>query len=369
MKITWKSSEGNQEDYCCTTVQFITSMTKSVKIALDWMPNGNHVGFYVAKAKGMYLNAGFDVSFISPHSDNYKSTPASRVDSGEAIFALAPSESCISHNLRPPHHPKPALKAVAAVLQSDDSAIVTLKSSGIDRPAKLDGMRYASYSARFEGRIIQQMIRKDGGTGDYIELSLPMLGLWETVLKGEADCTWVFMGWEGVEAEQQGIELNVFKLEDYGCSYGYSPVVLAHPDALATKAGDIRALLSATAQGYEWAAQNIDEAAQLMADVVNKDHPDLPKKMDMNVLKKSIGIVSKTCLNTSGTWGVMEASKWNAFLDWLSENGLLTSKIQSRGEAGEETSSLDGLRQGDVGEKIPRDTVKSSMLFTNDYLP
>ena len=43
------------------------------------------------------------------------------------------------------------------MLQSDTSAIVTLKSSGIDRPALLDGKRYASYAARFEGRIVQEV--------------------------------------------------------------------------------------------------------------------------------------------------------------------------------------------------------------------
>lgn len=36
---------------------------------------------------------------------------------------------------------KPKLCAVAALLQQDTSAIVTLASSGIDRPAKLQGRR------------------------------------------------------------------------------------------------------------------------------------------------------------------------------------------------------------------------------------
>ena len=40
------------------------------------------------------------------------------------------------------------VQAVAALLQKDTSAIVTLKSSGIDRPSKLDGRSYASYGAR-----------------------------------------------------------------------------------------------------------------------------------------------------------------------------------------------------------------------------
>ena len=43
--------------------------------------------------------------------------------------------------------------------QIPTSAVVTLKSSGLDRPAKLDNTVYASYAARYEGRIVQKMIQ------------------------------------------------------------------------------------------------------------------------------------------------------------------------------------------------------------------
>ena len=80
-------------------------------------------------------------------------------------------------------------QAIAAILQDDTSAIATLKSSGLDRPAKLDGRTYASYGARYEGRIVQRMIRNDGGSGDYKEVALPMLGIWETILKVSVICS------------------------------------------------------------------------------------------------------------------------------------------------------------------------------------
>lgn len=51
-------------------------------------------------------------------------------------------------------------------------------------------------------------------------------------LQGEADATWVFMGWEGIEAELKGVKLNVFGLEDYNVTYGHSPLLVAHPDTL-----------------------------------------------------------------------------------------------------------------------------------------
>jgi NitT/TauT family transport system substrate-binding protein len=67
---------------------------------------------------------------------------------GSATFACVPSESVISYHTWP-NGAKPKIVAVAALLQSNQSAIVTLKSSGIERPAQLDGKKYASYAARW----------------------------------------------------------------------------------------------------------------------------------------------------------------------------------------------------------------------------
>ena len=47
---------------------------------------------------------------------------------------------------------------------------------------------------RYEGRIVQRLIQADGGKGDYKEVAPPMLGIWNTLLAGEAQATWVFMG-------------------------------------------------------------------------------------------------------------------------------------------------------------------------------
>lgn len=41
-----------------------------------------------------------------------------------------------------------------------------------------------------------------------------MLGIWDTLLVGKADATWVFMGWEGIIAQQKGVPLNAFMLSD-----------------------------------------------------------------------------------------------------------------------------------------------------------
>jgi hypothetical protein len=50
-------------------------------------------GFFLAKAMGWYADAGLDVTLLSPHTDDYKTTPLSRVADKTATFAITPSVS------------------------------------------------------------------------------------------------------------------------------------------------------------------------------------------------------------------------------------------------------------------------------------
>lgn len=163
---------------------------ENIRVALDWTPNTIHSGLFLARAKGYYKSEGLDVSLISPAADNYSVTPAKKLLADQADIAIAPSESIVSYFAKADHED---VVAIAAVLQKDASAIVTLNGSGIKRPAQLDDKLYASYDARYEGLIVQEMICNDGGKGEISEVTPPKLGIWNTLLKGQAHATWVFM--------------------------------------------------------------------------------------------------------------------------------------------------------------------------------
>ncbi|MEF8822056.1 MAG: ABC transporter substrate-binding protein, partial [Halovenus sp.] len=104
----------------------------ALELALDWTPNTNHTGIYVAEAEGYYDDVDLDVRIRSPAEDDYEQTPAKRAATGESTVAIAPSESAISYHTHPDYD---SLTAIAAVCQQDTSAIVALGDSEIDRPA------------------------------------------------------------------------------------------------------------------------------------------------------------------------------------------------------------------------------------------
>jgi ABC-type nitrate/sulfonate/bicarbonate transport system substrate-binding protein len=283
-----------------------------INIALDWTPNTNHTGFFVAQALGYYEQARLKVTILDPSTDNYAVTPAKKLELGQVDFAIAPTESAISLNTKAN---KAEAKAVAAILQEDASAIAVLASSDINRPAALDGRSYASYGARYEDKIVQQMVRNDGGKGE-LYLSYPdKLGIWNTLLENKADATWIFQNWEGVEAETQGIELRCFELGDYGIPYGYSPVLLAMSAQIEKSREPYQAFLQATKAGYLHALENPESAARMLGAFVTAQDRE---RIDLVKAQKR----TNPYYGTAQTWGQMDAARVSKFVTWLKANNI-----------------------------------------------
>ncbi len=281
------------------------------KIALDWTANTNHTGFYVAKEKGYYLEMGLEVIIETPDTDNYSTTPAKKVELGQVDMALCPFESVVSYRTKTNAFDA---VAIATIFQEDLSAIASLSSNGITSPADLDGKMYASYQARYEDEMVRQMIKNDGGKGDFKIVYPEKLGIWNTIIKGKSDATWIFRNWEGIQAENEGIDLNLFKMADYGIPYGYSPIIMTSKKGVAKRARGYAHFLEATKKGYLYAQDNPSEAVECFASHV--------AEQDLNIDLVQSQIFSSPFYGNMDNWGVLEKQKVNQYLDWLLENKL-----------------------------------------------
>jgi ABC-type nitrate/sulfonate/bicarbonate transport system substrate-binding protein len=287
-----------------------------ITLALDWTPNINHIGFFVAQEKGFYSEQGVEVAITDPSADNYQITPAKKVELGQADFALCPTESIISYQTK--SNPF-ALIAVAAILQEDLSAIVVKADSAIQSPRDLDGKVYASYNARYEDEIVRQMIRNDGGTGT-IKIKTPdKLGIWDTILDGTFDATWIFLNWEGVQGDVLDLRLRYFKMKDYQIPYSYSPVLVANENWFAKKGATYRQFLDATKQGFLFAQTHPEEAVDILA-------AHVPEK-DANINLKEALALSAPHFGNEYTWGKMETETVAEFMAWIRAKKLEPSTL------------------------------------------
>ena len=289
---------------------------KNFKVALDWTANTNHSGFYVAQKKGLYEAEGLKVILETPEKDNYAITPAKKVEMGLADIALCPFESVLSYNTKSKvFH----AVAIAGIFREDISAIAVSAKSNITRPKELDGKSYASYKARYEDYIVAQMIKNDGGEGN-LKISYPdKLGIWETLLSGKYDATWIFRNWEGIHAKNKGILLRVFSMADFGIPYSYSPVLFAERNRVEISKAEFSSFLRATKQGFLYAQENPSFAANCILPFVAESDKDIDLVQSQEYTNPFYGDATN--------WGIMEEDNVNNFLRWIKANELENTSL------------------------------------------
>ncbi|MEO1714904.1 MAG: ABC transporter substrate-binding protein [Bacteroidota bacterium] len=289
----------------------------TIKLALDWTPNINHIGFFVAKNRGYYEKQGLRVEITDPSDNDYQLTPAKKVELGQADLALCPMESVISYRTKSQPFD---MQAIAAILQDDLSAIAVLESSPVQCPSDLDGKVYASYGARYEDAIVKQMVKNAGGAGE-LQLTYPAkLGIWNTLVEKASDATWIFLNWEGVEAKFHGLKLRHFRMHDFEIPYSYSPVLVGSASRLANKADVIERFLIATREGYLYC----DKVPVVASAILRAALPTADQKIDVDATLEA----TAEAFGTQETWGQMDPEKVEQFLAWLKEHNLEQEELK-----------------------------------------
>ena len=282
----------------------------TVRLALDWTPNTNHTGFYVARAKGWYEAAGIELEVL-PYATATPETllAAHQAECGISFqdsltFAVAAGADIIS---------------IAAILQRTASAIGVLADGPIQRPRDLDGTTYAGFGYPNETPTLKAVIRADGGTGDF-EVATLDSAAYEALYNKRADFTIPFTAWEGVEAELRGIDLRYFRFADYGFPEFYQVVLACDLGWLQREPEAARRFLEATVRGFELAQDDPDAAAAILVAEnpgVFDANPDLPRASQRFLVERGY------LVDQDGRFGAQTLEQWQAYSQFLYEQGLL----------------------------------------------
>jgi len=306
----------------------------TVRLALDWTPNTNHTGFFVARANGWYEDAAIDLEVL-PYASATPETllAAHQAECGISFqdamtFAVAAGADIVS---------------VMAILQKTASAIGVLADGPIQRPRDLDGKTYAGFGYPNEVPTLKAVIQADGGTGDFTVAMLDAAA-YEALYNKQADFTIPFTAWEGVEAEERGIGLRYFQFVDYGFPEFYQVVLACDRQWLEREPDAARRFLAATVRGFELAASDPDAAADILVAEnpgVFDANPDLPRDSQRFLAEGDF------LVDADGKVGRQTLEQWQGYSGFLYEQGLLVNA------AGKPLSA-------------PLDY---ATLFTNDYVP
>ncbi|RCW50061.1 ABC transporter substrate-binding protein [Paenibacillus prosopidis] len=286
---------------------------EKVQVVLDWTPNTNHTGLYVARDKGFFKEQGLDVEIIQPG----QSGADQMVASGSVQFGVSYQESITMARIS-----DVPLVSIAAVIQHNTSGFASPLAEGIDSPEKFEGKTYGGWGAPVEEAVIQSLMQEK--KADVSKVNMVSIGDSDffTAVKRDIDFAWIYYAWTGVEAELRGEKINMVYLTDYSDKLDYyTPVLVTNETMIAEKPEVVKAFTAAAAQGYQYAIDNPEDAAEILI----KAEPDL----NAELVRASQKWLSPKYQDDAARWGEQKLSVWENYSDWMFEHKLLEKELEA----------------------------------------
>ena len=286
---------------------------EKVTLILDWFPNTNHSGIYLARAKGWYAQQGVEIDLQVP-SDPSASMKLVGANKAELGLSYQPAVEIARAQDVP-------IVAVGALLQHNTAAYAAKAGRNIARPKDFEGKKFGTSGLAQIEPTVRTVMRCDNADFSKVEMVNVGQKLSPSLLTDQVDVVPMLPAWEGVELELKGNQLKYISQRDFCVPDVYTIVFIAGEQTLADKPEAVRRFMAATAQGNEYAARNPDEAAELLLAAA----PEL----DPQLTRKSQAILSTQYLAEAPRWGVMTAEQWRRHADWMAENKLIAKPIDA----------------------------------------
>ena len=288
---------------------------EKVKVILDWTPNTNHTGIYVAKEKGYFKDLGLDVEIIQPS----EGSSLQLVSAGKGDFAITYQEDLTY--ARTSDSPMP-VKAIATIIQHNTSGFASPKEKNIKTVKDFEGKVYGGFGGPSEKAILQAVMEKAGA--DFSKLTTVDVGTEDFFIatKNNLDFEWTFEGWTNISAKLRNFDINYIPLRelDERLDY-YTPIIASSESTLNEKSDMVKKFMEATSKGYEFAINNPEESAEILV----KEVPEIDKDLAVESQK----FLAKEYKSDANRWGEMKDSVWENYTQFMLEYKLINKDMKA----------------------------------------
>ncbi|MBD7914461.1 ABC transporter substrate-binding protein [Clostridium sp. Sa3CUN1] len=288
---------------------------QKVTLILDWTPNTNHTGFYVAQEKGYYKELGLDVEIVQPSEGSSLQLLAA----GKGDFAISYQEDLTY--ARTSDSPLPVM-AIAAIIQHNTSGFASPKEKGIETVKDFENKVYGGWGSPSEQAILKAVMEKNGA--DFSKVKIIDAGSEDFFIatKNNLDFEWTFEGWTNIEAKLRGFEINYIPLIDLDSSLDYyTPIIATTEDTVNNKKDLAKKFMEATTKGYEYSIVNPEESAKILVNNV----PEISEELAIESQK----YLADKYMEGTKVWGYMKDSVWNNYTKFLYDNKLINKEMKA----------------------------------------
>jgi putative hydroxymethylpyrimidine transport system substrate-binding protein len=237
---------------------------ESFSLTLDFYPNPDHAGIYMAQKLGYFEEAGLDVSIDAPSDP---AAPVKQVAAGHTDLAIS-------------YEPEVALAreqgldvvAIAALVDRPLTSLIWLKQSGIKGVGDLKGKTIATAGIPYQDAFLKTILARANRTPDDVKSVNVGFGLLPALVGGSAQAMLGgYSNVEGVDLRERGKAPVVTPVDKLGVPTYDELVFVADRGRLEEDPEKFRLFLAALQRGTEAAVENPGAATK----AITEANPDL----------------------------------------------------------------------------------------------
>lgn len=284
---------------------------RTIRLALEWFLNPDHVPFIVAQKLGWFAEAGLQIELVEPaeHLDALAAIQAGEIDVAVTEPLHLVDDACEGA----------PLIGFARFLHTR-GGVMYERGKGIERPRDMVGKRLQYPGAPGPGgpAIVRTMIEADGGPAN-AELTPVNNGFFHTnaIAEDKADlATLIFYNFEVVEARHRGMDVDYFALQDWGVPDFCQLILITSQSLLTERRDEFSSLCAILHRAVQFTAEHPEDARRMYAEHTGADFNDA---LTAGIFEATVG-----CFTPDFTLG---AAYYDALNAWMLRTGQVSATL------------------------------------------
>jgi len=286
---------------------------EKLTLDLDFYPNPDHAGIYMAQEEGFFKEAGLEVAINSPSDP---SAPLKDVAAGHADLAITYEPEVVLA-----HEEGLDVVAVSALVNRPLTSLMWLKGtgrSGVKGVADLEGKTVSYAGIPYQQAFMRTILNRASVPISSVKLVNVGFGLIPSLVNGSAQAMLGgYSNVEGVALQQRGKEPVITPVDQLGVPTYDELVIVARRSTLEEEGERIRLFINSLRRGTEAAAANPKAATEAVLAANDQLEPKLAEAQ----VKATLPLLSA---RTAGKpYGWMNPEEWETFAGWMRDEELI----------------------------------------------
>jgi putative hydroxymethylpyrimidine transport system substrate-binding protein len=278
-----------------------------LSLTLDFYPNPDHAGIYMAQKLGYFADAGLDVSI---HTPSDPAAPLKLLAAGQTDLAISYEPEVLLA-----HEQGLDVVAVGAVVDRPLTSLIWLKKSGVKGVADLRGKTIATAGIPYQDAYLKTILARADLIPDDVDTVNVGYGLLPALVGGKAQAMLGgFSNVEGVDLRLRGKDPVVTPVDQLGVPTYDELILVANRKLLEEDPERVRLFLGALARGTAAAVKSPGATTRALLEA----NSDLDPKLTRAEVEATLPLLSRR--------GEMDPPEWRAFIAWMQRNDLISGR-------------------------------------------